>query len=119
MLLAQNSLADYHRIEGRDKGAHGEAIHRRRCDDAELAHAGERELQRTRDGGGGKGKYMDVAFERLELFLLRDAEMLFFVDDEQPEILEGDAFAKQRVCADDDVDASICKDFQRFLIFFG
>ena len=43
----------------------------------------------------------------LELFLMRDAEMLLLVDDDQPEILELDGLAEERVGADDDVDRAL------------
>ncbi len=40
----------------------------------------------------------------LEALLVADAEALFFVDDEQAEVLELDVFGKQAVGADEDVD---------------
>ena len=43
----------------------------------------------------------------LEALLVHDAEALLFVDDDQPEIVEGDVFLQQPVRADDDVDLAL------------
>ena len=86
--LAQERLAHHHRIERADEGAHREAIDRRRGDDRELAHAGERELQRARDRRRGEREHVHLGAQRLELLLVGDAEMLLLVDHEQPEVLE-------------------------------
>src|SRR5260370_3376353 len=50
---------------------------------------------------------MNVGFELLELFLLRHAEMLLFVDDQQSETCEADILGEQRVRPDDDVYATL------------
>src|SRR5689334_11758852 len=49
---------------------------------------------------------MDVGFQRLELFLVRDAEMLLLVDDEETKILEVYGFGEQCMGSDDDVDSA-------------
>ncbi len=79
--FAQQRLAHHQRIERRDEGAHREAIDRRRRDDREVAHAGERELQRARDRRRGQREHMHLGAQLLELLLVRDAEMLLLVDD--------------------------------------
>ena len=38
---------------------------------------------------------------------MRDAEMLLLVDDDQPQILELDGLAEERVSADNDVDLAL------------
>ncbi len=43
--FAQQRLAHDQRIERRHEGAHRQAVDRRRGDDREVAHAGQRELQ--------------------------------------------------------------------------
>ena len=50
---------------------------------------------------------MDVGLELLQLFLLRDAEMLLLVDDQQAEMGEAHVLGEQRVGADDDVDPAV------------
>ena len=105
--LAQQRLAHHHRIERRDEGAHGEAIDRRRGDDRHFAHAGERKLQGARDRRRGEREHMHLGAQLLELLLVRDAEMLLLVDDDEAEILELDGLAEQRMGADDDVDACL------------
>ena len=42
-----------------------------------------------------------------QLFLVRDAEMLLLVDDDEAEILELDGLAEQRMGADDDIDGAV------------
>ena len=105
--LAQQRLAHHDRIERRDEGAHGEPIDRRRGDDRHFAHAGQRELQGARDRRRGQRQHVDLGAQLLELLLVRDAEMLLLVDDDQAEILELDRLAEQRMGADDDVDCAL------------
>ena len=50
---------------------------------------------------------MDFGAQLLELFLVRDAEMLLLVDHDQAEILELDRLAEERMGADDDVDGAV------------
>ena len=47
---------------------------------------------------------MDVGPQRLQPFLVGDAEALLLVDDDQAELLELDALGEDRMGADDDVD---------------
>ena len=102
--LAQQRLAHHDRIERRDEGAHRQPIDRRRGDDRHFAHAGERQLQGARDRRRGERQHMHFGAQLLELFLVRDAEMLLLVDHDQAKILELDGLAEQRMGADDDVD---------------
>ena len=107
ILLAQHRLADRDAVERHDEGAHRQAVDRRRGDQAHLAHAGQGELQGARDRRGGQRQHMDVGAQLLQPLLLRDAEMLLLVDDQQAEILELDALGQQRVGADHDVDRAL------------
>ena len=104
ILLAQHRLADRDAVERRHEGAHRQAIDRRRGDQAHVAHAGQRQLQGARDRRRGQRQHMDVGAQLLQPLLVRDAEMLLLVDDQQAEILELDALGQQRMGADDDVD---------------
>ena len=88
--LAQQRLADDQRVERRDEGAHRHAVDRRRGDQRQLAHAGQRQLQRARDRRRRQRQHMHVALQLLQPLLVLDAEMLLLVDDQQAEILERD-----------------------------
>ena len=102
--LAQQRLAHDQRIERRDEGAHRQPVDRRRGDDRQFAHAGQRQLQRARDRRRGERQHVHFGAQLLELLLVGDAEMLLLVDDDQAEVLELDGLAEQRMGADDDVD---------------
>ena len=50
---------------------------------------------------------MDFGAQLLEPLLVRDAEMLLLVDDDEAEVLELDGLAEERMGADDNVDAAL------------
>ena len=102
--LAQQRFAHDQGIERRHRGAHRQAIDRRRGDDREFPDAGERELQGARDRRRGQREHMHLGAQRLQPLLVGDAEMLLLVHDHQPEIAELDGLAEQRMGADDDVE---------------
>ena len=104
VFLAQQRLAHHQRIERRHESAHRQAVDRRRGDDRQIAHAGQRQLQSARDRRRGQRQHMHFRAQRLELLLVRDAEMLLLVDHQQAEVLELDGLAEQRMGADDDID---------------
>ena len=81
--FALQGLADHHGVERHDEGADGEAVDRGGGDEAHFAHAGQRQLQGARDGGGGQRQDVHVGFQGLQLLLVGDAEMLLLVDDQQ------------------------------------
>ena len=54
---------------------------------------------------------MDLGAQLLELFLVRHAEMLLLVDNDEPEVLELDRLAEQRMGADHDVDMALGEPF--------
>ena len=107
VVLAQQRLADGEGVELADVGADGEAVDRGGGDERELADAGEGELQGAGDGGGGEGEDVDVGAQRLQALLVGDAEVLLLVDDEEAEVLEGDALGEEGVGADDELDAAV------------
>ena len=111
IMLAQQRLADDHRIEGRDIGPHRQPIERRRGDERKLAHARQRQLQGARDGRRGQRQHMHIGAQLLQPLLVLDAEMLLLIDDQQAEIAELDALGEKRMGADDDVDLALGKPF--------
>ena len=116
--FAQQRLADHQGIVRRHEGAHREAIDRGRGNDREIAHAGQRQLQRARDRRGAQRQHVHLGAQLLQPFLVADAKVLFLVDDQQAEIPELDRLAEQRVGADDDVDIAIGQpllDLRQFL----
>ena len=80
------------------------AVVRRLLNGRHVADAGQRHVERARDGGRGQGEHIDLAAHFLERFLVGDAEALFLVDNEQAKVVEGNLFVKQLVCADNQVD---------------
>ena len=107
IFLAQQCLANRDWIEWRHESPHRQTIDRRRRDDGEVAHAGERQLQGARDRRRGQREHVHFRAQRLELLLVRDAEMLLLVDDQQRQVLEFDVLAEQRMRADHDIDAAV------------
>ena len=105
--LAQQRLAHHQRIERRDEGAHRQPVDRRRGDDRQIAHAGQRQLQGARDRRRGQRQHVHLGAQLLELLLVGDAEVLLLVDDHQAEVLELDRLAEQRMGADHDVDLAV------------
>ena len=102
--LVENGAPDDFLIELDDIGLNREAILRRRLDDRHVADADERHVQRARDGRRAHREHVDFLFQLLDLLLVRDAEPLLFVHDEQTEVSELDVLRQQPVRADDDVD---------------
>ncbi len=96
--LRQHLLAKRDDV-GLDRGA----SRGRRLDDGQVAHAGERHLQRARDRRCGHRQHVDADRQLLQLFFVRNPEALLFVDDEQAEFLELDVFGQQAVGADQHV----------------
>ena len=111
IMFAQQRFADDDGIARGDIGADRQAIDRRRLDHRQLAQARHRHLQRARDRGGGEGEDMDVGAEGFQPLLVGDPEMLLFVDNDQPQLLELDAFREEGVGADDDVHRAILEPF--------
>ncbi len=114
--LARHRLADDLVVPPRDDGAHGAAIDRRRRDEREIAQAGDGHLQRARDGRRGQRQDVDLRADLLDALLVRDAEALLLVDDEQAQVLEVHVLREQAVRADDDVDLAVLEADERLLL---
>ncbi len=105
--FAQQRFADHQRIGGCNEGAHRETIDRWRSDDRQFTHTCERQLQRARDRCCTQRQYVDFRAQLLEPLLVSHTEMLLLVNDDETQVFEFDAFAEQRVGADDDVDTAV------------
>ena len=77
---------------------------RRGRERADVAQAEHRHVQRSRDRRGRHRQHVDRLAHLLQALLVRDAEALLFVDDDQAEVGELDVLADQAVRADEDVD---------------
>ena len=106
-------------IEVRHHGVDRQPILGRRLDDAHIADAQQRHVQRARNRRGAHGEHVHVLAHLLQPFLVAHAEALLFVDDQQPEIAELDVFRKQPVRADGDVDFAGGQFLERRLHFLG
>ncbi len=87
----------------------------RRGDDAHLADAGDRHLERARDRGGAHREHVDIEPQLLQLLLVLDAEPLLLVDDDQAEVVKLHLVRQQPVRTDDDVDLAVGDARQRGL----
>ena len=114
--LAQDGVAHEAGGRFRDPCLDGQPVLRRRLDDAHVAHAHERQVERARDGRGRERQDVHLGLELLEALLVRHAEALLLVDDDQPEVAEADVLAEQAVRADDDVHAARGQPGQRLLL---
>jgi hypothetical protein len=81
--LAIDRFHNYYRILGQDKGAHRQAVHRRRGDQAHFAHSGQRQLKSARNRRCGHGQHMHIGFQRFQLLFVGDAKMLLLINDQQ------------------------------------
>ena len=61
-----------------------QAVARRRFDDAHVAQAGKRHVQRARDRSGRHRDHVDFLSHLFDAFLVRDSEALLFIHDKQP-----------------------------------
>ena len=102
--LKLDGRADDLLVELGDHGLNRHAVFGRRFDDAHVAQADQRHVQRARDGRGRHGEHVDLLAHLFQALLVAHAEALLFVDDEQAEVLELDVFGEQAVGADEDVD---------------
>ena len=79
-------------------------------------------FKRARNRRRGQRQHVDFGAQRLELLLVAHAEAVFFVDDDQAEILEMHVLLQQAVRADDDIDgpsATLASDRVGFLFGAG
>src|SRR3569832_788201 len=91
---------------------------RRRRDDGEIAHAGQRQVHGAWDRRRGEREDVHLAAQALEPFFLTHAETVFLVDDGEAEAFELYAFLQELVRADDDVHAAVGQSLHDgFLLF--
>ena len=113
--LVANRAANHFGVELHDVGLDRQAVLRRRLDHRHVADADERHVERPRDGRGRHREDVDPLPELLDLLLVRDAEPLLLVHDEQPEVAELHVLREQPVRADDDLDLGGSKVFENRL----
>ena len=115
--LRPDRARDHRLVELHDVGLDRQPVLGRRLDDRHVANAGERHVERARDGRGGHRQHVHALAHLLDALLVRDAEPLLLVDDEQPEIPELHVLRQQPVRADDDLDLAGLQVFERLLLF--
>ena len=108
-VFAQQGFTDDHRIKRRDIGAHCQTVQGRCGDQRQLAHARQRQLQGSRNWRGSQCQHMDIGAHFLQAFLVLDAKVLLFINDEQAEIAELDISGEQRMGSHHDIDIAIFK----------
>ena len=102
--LGADRPLDHCLVELDDVGLDRQAILRRRLDDRHVADAGERHVQRARDRRRRHRQHVHALAHLLDALLVRDAEALLLVDDEQAEVAELHVLRQQPMRADDDLD---------------
>ena len=118
-MFAQQRLAQGDAVKFADIGADRQTVHRRRADDGQITHARQAQLQGARDRRGGQGQHVNVRAHLLQALFVRHAEMLFFVDDQQAQVLETDAFGQQRMGADHNINGALAMPSRVALRVFG
>ena len=103
VVFAQQRLAERHTIKFRDIGADRQTVDRGRRDDRQIAHPGQRKLQRARNGRRGQRQHMDVGAQFFQPLFVRHTKVLLFVDDQKAKVLELHALGQKRMGADDDI----------------
>ncbi len=88
--FAQDGRADARIIRLADPRFHRQALGGRGVDDADVAHAGQRHVQRARNGRRRQRQHVHFGAPLLQLLLVGHAEALLLVDDDQPQVFEGD-----------------------------
>jgi hypothetical protein len=104
--FALDGVADDAFVVGGDDGFDGEPVLGWSFDGAHVARAGESEVERAGDGSGAEREDVDKAAHLFERFLVSDAEALFFVDDDEAQVFEGDVLLDEAMGADDDIDGA-------------
>ena len=81
----------------------------RRLDDRDVAQARERHVQRARDRRRREREHVDLEPERADELLLRDAEALLLVEDDEPELLRDDVAREDPVRPDQHLDLALAE----------
>ena len=103
--LAHDGFAHQVVVELGNVGLDGQPLLRRRLDRGHVADAGEGHVQCAGDGRGRQRQHVHLAPHLLEALLVRDAEALLLVDDDEAQVLERDVLLQQAVRPNDDVHA--------------
>ena len=111
--------ADQFRIEMRHHGVDGQPVLGRRLDDAHVADAQQRHVQRARNGRGAHGQHVHVLRDLFEPLFVADAEALLFVHDQQAQVAELDVLRQQPVRADENVHLAVGQIRQHRLDLLG
>src|SRR3954467_1039505 len=119
LLLPHQRLLDEVLVVLADVGLHRPATLGRGLDDADVAHAGERHLQRARERRGAHRDDGDLELELAQELLLLDPEALLLVDDDQPDVLAAQIAAEDAVGADEDVDRARVELRDRLALLLG
>ena len=85
------------------EGLHRQSVLRRLLKRGHIAYAGHGHVQRARDRRRGEGQHVHSPCKLLDVLLVRHAEALLLVHDQQAEILELHILAEQSVRADNKV----------------
>ena len=107
--LAFERLHDQLLVVLADVGADRAAAFRRRLDHRDVAQARERHVQRARDRRRAQREHVDLEPELAQQLLLRDAEALLLVDDDEAEILRDRVAREDPVRPDQDVDLALAE----------
>ncbi len=101
--LPQDSLAHQPWAVRPDVSNDRQAFRRRCVDHRNIPHPGKRHVQRAGDGCGSQREHVDFGAQLLEVFLVGHTEALFFVNDQQAQVLELHIRLDQAMRADDNV----------------
>src|SRR5206468_4835244 len=88
--LAVNGVANNAFVVAADDGFDWEPVQRRGLDRRHVFNADQGKIERTRDWSGGERQHIDQLEKLLELFLVENAETLFFVDHDKAEVFKDD-----------------------------
>ena len=116
--FAHNGIADDAGVVFGHIGLDRETVCRRRFDDAHFPQVDQGHVQRPRNRRGAQGQDVDIGCPGLPFFLLGHAEALFFIDDQETQVLELDLLVEQAVGPDEDVDIAGQGPGQDIFLFF-
>ena len=119
MVLAQQCFAHHHVVPFHHICADREPVDGRGLNGRKLTQAGHGHLQGARDRRCGQRQHVHIRAQLLELFLVRHAEALFLVDDDQAEVLEAGLLRQDGMGPDHDVHVAGGQPFAGLLHLLG
>lgn len=102
VFFVQQGFVNGYCIKWGDIGFDGEMIDWGCCDDGQILDVSQCQLQSMWDWGCCQCEDMDIGVQGFECFFVFDVEILFFVDDQQVQIIEFYGFGQECMCFDDD-----------------